>query len=198
KINLFILFLILISFQSNAQLLDSIALSKQIEYTSLEEALKNPDKVYKLNLKKKKYKTIPKEVFTFTNLQVLILTKNKITEVPKEIGKLKNLEKLDLSSNKLSGLPAEIGLLINLKDLIINQNMIESLPKEIGNLKNLRFLDMWSNELYRFPDEITLLKDNLKRVDLRVIRMSFKAQDKISEQLPNTTILFSKGCNCDD
>ena len=198
KIPLFIFLLIFTANQTFAQLLDSIALSKEIEYKSLEEALKNPDKVYKLNLKKKKYTTIPKEVFTFKNLQILILSKNKLTEVPKELGNLKNLEKLDLSNNKLFALPIEIGELRNLKDLIINRNIIETLPKEIGNLTKLRFIDMWSNELYEFPDEISLLKDNLKLLDLRVIRMSFRAQDRIYEQLPNTVILFSKGCNCDD
>ena len=196
--NTILIFLLILSFQVNAQILDSISLSTEYEYKSLDEALKNPEKVYKLTLKRKRLDEIPKEIFTLTNLQELNLKKNKIKKIPKEIGSLRNLQKLNLSQNKLIFLPKEIGMLINLNELILNRNVIEILPPEIGNLTKLRYLDLWSNEIYYFPDEIKKLQNTLKIVDLRVIRMSYNSQDKIAEQLPNTKIFFTKGCNCMD
>ena len=189
-------FLLIISYDCSAQLLDSVALSKQIEYTDLTEALKNPEKVYKLNLRKKKLKEVPKEVFMFTNLQELNLSKNKLTEIPKEIIALSKLEKLDVSANDIDTLYSEIGQLINIKKLILNQNVISHLPSTIGNLTKMSFLDMWGNEIQEFPKEITKLQNTLKVVDLRVISIHDDKQDEIIKLLPNTKFFFSLSCNC--
>ena len=61
-------------------LLDSLTLDTLTAYTSLEEALKNPELVIKLELRKKGLKVFPKEIIQFTNLQYLDLSKNKITD----------------------------------------------------------------------------------------------------------------------
>ena len=46
-------------------LLDSLKLDTVYSYTSLEEALKNPEKVIKLELRKQKLKSFPMEVSKF-------------------------------------------------------------------------------------------------------------------------------------
>ena len=48
-------------------LLDSLKLATYQEYTDLAEALKEPDNVIKLTLRKKKFKEFPKELYKFKN-----------------------------------------------------------------------------------------------------------------------------------
>jgi Leucine-rich repeat (LRR) protein len=193
---LFFLFLFA-GFECHAQLLDSAALANEPEYMDIATALKNPEKVYKLNLHKKKLTKIPNEVFTFTNLQELYLSKNKLTKIPEEIGKLTKLQVLDVSANNIDTVPKEIGKLINIKKMILNQNNISWLPSDIGNLTKMIFLDMWGNNIQELPKEISKLQNTLKVLDLRVISIKDPKQEIIEKQLPNTKIFFSRACNCD-
>ncbi|PKP36096.1 MAG: hypothetical protein CVT98_09180 [Bacteroidetes bacterium HGW-Bacteroidetes-15] len=180
----------------NAQLLDSLSLEEKYEYTSLEEALKNPKDVYKLNLKRKKIIDLPKEIYQLSNLQILILRNNKITDIPISINKLVNLQYLDLSRNKIKEVPAEMFDLINLKSLSLSQNEIEFLPKEISKLENLEYLDLWGNQICEFPEIISVLSGTLKVLDMRVILMNQEKQNNITDLLPYTKIFFSSSCNC--
>jgi Leucine-rich repeat (LRR) protein len=188
--------IILLHFSVYAQLLSPNQLEQQPVYTSLAEALKNPEKVYRLDLSKHKLQSIPKELFSLYNLQELNLAKNKIREIPPEIGNLTNLQKLNVSRNKITNFPSTIGALTNLSELIANQNDIYILPPEIGNLINLEKLDLWSTAMDIFPEEISKLKNTLKILDLRVVLINEEKQKAIAELLPNTNIYFSKSCNC--
>lgn len=197
KIITSLLFMILaICIQTQAQLLDSATLYKQPLFASLEMAIKNPDKVYRLDLHKTKLKEIPKEIFTLTHLQDLNLSKNKLTTIPKDIGKLTNLQVLNLSANDIDTVPPEIGQLVNIRRLILNQNVIAHLPNTIGNLTNMYFLDVWGNELQELPKEISKLSKTLKVIDLRVISIKDNLQENMIQLLPNTKFLFSTSCNC--
>ncbi len=187
---------VFLHFSAKAQLLTPNQLEQQPIYTSVNEALKNPEKVYRLDLSKKKLRTIPKGVFSLYNLQELTLAKNKLQKIPKEIGDLTNLQKLNVSKNKITEFPATLGNLTNLVELIANRNEIYKLPPEIGNLINLEFLDLWSNEIDVFPEEISKLENTLKKLDLRVILINDEKQKVIADLLPNTNIHFSKSCNC--
>ncbi len=177
-------------------LYDSIALDTMREFTSIEEAMKNPEQVVKLSLRKQRLKSIPKEVYLFPNLQYLDLTKNQIEEVSDSIGMLHNLQVLILSKNKIQGLPREIGDLSNLKILNINQNELVALPPQIGKLKKLEILDLWSNDLSMFPEELKQLSGTLKVLDLRVILINQDQQNRIRAMLPGTTVYFSPPCKC--
>lgn len=194
--NISLIFFLLYSLLSNAQLLSDSELERQTVYTSINEAVKNPGKVYKLDLSKKKLRKIPIEVFSLYNLQELNLSKNKLESIPSEIGNLTNLQKLNISANKISKLPSTIGNLTNLKELIANRNNINELPPEVGNLINLEKLDLWSNEIDKLPFEISKLQNNLKVLDMRVILINAEKQKAIIELLPETFIYFSKSCNC--
>jgi len=164
-------------------------------YSSIEEALLNPDSVRYLSLKHKKLKTLPFEIFQFKNLEILDVSKNKLTELPEEIQKLSKLRELSVSNNNLTTFPIQIGNLIALKKIIAYQNNIALLPNTIGNLVNLEMLDLWSNEIEIFPAEIKALKQ-LKFVDLRGIMLSDEQKQNIKSLLPNADIQFSMGCNC--
>jgi Leucine-rich repeat (LRR) protein len=196
RTKILILFLLFSAIVTRAQVSDSLTMINYPEYTSLAEALKNPDKVYKLSLRKNKLKEIPPEIFTLKNLKELDLSRNKLTSIPKEISKLTNLEILDVSANEIDTLYPEIGLLTNIKKLILNQNLIAHLPKSISNLKKMYFLDLWGNEIQQFPDEIAKLKKTLKIIDMRVINIHDNQQEELVKLLPDTKFFFSYSCNC--
>lgn len=184
-------------FSSPAQtvLLDSLTLDTLTAYTDINEALKHPEQVIKLELRRKKLKKFPIEILQFTNLQYLDLSKNSIKELPTEIQQLKDLQYLAISKNGLEELTPQIGELKNLYYLNLNQNDLSTLPKEIGKLERLRSLDLWSNNIDKFPDEIKDLK-NLKILDLRVILIPDAEQYHLKSLLPGAKIHFSPYCKC--
>ncbi|MFL5766045.1 MAG: leucine-rich repeat domain-containing protein [Bacteroidia bacterium] len=190
--------LILFSFQrlhAEGVLLDSLTLDTMTAYTSLEEALKNPDKVIKLELRKKKLKKFPMEILKFKNLQYLDLSRNSIKEIPEEISQLKDLQYFAISRNSVEELPPQIGDLGNLFYLNVNQNELTGIPATIGKLGKLKNLDLWSNNIDHFPDELRYLR-NLKVLDLRVILIPDAEQASIQAMLPNTKVYFSPYCKC--
>ena len=196
KLKLYFLFFVLLFFRgltAQVQVWDSLALDTMKAVTSLQAAMKQPDKVIKLVLRKQRFKKIPKEIFSFDNLkyldlgknaidsiptaigdlqqlQVLILEKNDIICVAPEIGRLKNLRLLNLNQNNLGknhsgALPATVGDLDSLEVLLLSRNRMEILPKEICRLKKLRVLNANQNELTILPNEIGEL-ENLEYLDL--------------------------------
>lgn len=179
----------------SAQLLDTAALMAQPIYDDLNEALQNPDKVYRLDLSRKKLKTFPMEILKFKNLQELNMSKNKLDSLPEKIGTLTNLQMLNVSGNKLLYLPDSIGELKNLKKLVGSRNSLLALPKRIGDCENLEILDLWENDLSGFPEELHKLK-KLRWMDLRVIMIDDNQQERIRQLLPKTKIFFSPSCHC--
>ena len=174
----------------------------------LDEALKNPDNVVKLSLRKKKYRSFPDEVLKLKNLQYLDLSKNSIKELSDSIVTLKSLQFLIVSKTGLERLPVNIGRMKNLKYLNINQNNVTTLPYSFGNLESLEFLDMWSNSLDYLPENIDKLK-KLRWLDYAIFlsqklfrtasRQLFQ-RPKYTSRRPATAVdrafqlFFPKGC----
>lgn len=180
---------------SQTVLLDSLTLDTMRAFTSLEEALKNPEKVIKLELRRARLKSFPMEILKFTNLQYLDLTKNNIKELPPEISQLQNLQYFSISKNILEEFPPQIGDLKNLFYLNANQNELTSIPATIGKLTKLKNFDLWSNNIDRFPDELTNLK-SLLVLDLRVILIPDAQQSAIQAMVPHAKVYFSPYCKC--
>ena len=97
-------------------------------YTSLEEALKNPEKVESLTLGWGKLTVFPKEIFRFKNLRRLNLKNNHLSTLPAKITELNQLERIDLSNNWFKTLPQGLDKLPRLKRLYLMRNPI---PKEL-------------------------------------------------------------------
>jgi Leucine-rich repeat (LRR) protein len=171
-----IIFIILISNYLFGQvpLMDSVTLSTYEEFTELSEALKTPDNVIKLTLRKK----FPREIYKFKNLQYLDLSKNSIKEIPDSIVVFKDLQCLIASKNGLERLPNNIGKLNKLKLINVNQNNLTRLPYSFGELESLEYADLWSNNLEEFPETLKHLK-NLKYMDLRNILIPKLNQQKL-------------------
>jgi Leucine-rich repeat (LRR) protein len=195
--NILVAILCLICVCSQAQLLDSAALTEIKMYKSLKEAKQaKPDSVIRLTIQFKKIDSLGMELSKFKNLQELHLKNIRMEEIPKEIFGLKNLVFLEISNCKLMEIPDDIGELTNLTHLILSQNYLIRLPASFKYLKKLEYLDIWSNSIDVFPNEISELKDNLRIVDMRVIYMNDLRKEDLQTLLPKTTFYFSQSCNC--
>jgi len=190
-----ILFLNLFNLQ--AQLLSSEELARQKIFTSLEDALRAPDNVYRLTLKRlKKTDSLPETVFLLKNLQELTVTKSKLQTINKKIAQLIYLQYLNLDHNHLVKLPDELTCLVHLKKLIISRNMVYKLPEAIGKMTALTEIIAWGNDLYSLPESIVTLAKTLQILDLRQISFRKSEIEKIELQLPNTKILYTNLCDC--
>ena len=199
KTSLRIVCVMLLSFatqfvKAQTQLLDSLTLDTLTGHSNLQEALKNPDAVVKLVLRRQHLKSFPKEILRFKNLQYLDISKNSIDELPDSIGILTDLQYFACSKTGLKRLPKEIGKLTNLTYLNLNQNDLETLPHQIGNLDKLEYLDLWSNNFEEYPSFSGL--KSLRVLDLRNILISDEVQTSIQNQLPKTKVYMSPSCKC--
>jgi Leucine-rich repeat (LRR) protein len=192
---LIISFFFCFTLKSQQAVYDSLTLDTVFAYTSIEEAMANPDKVIKLELNKKKLKKFPVEIFQFKNLQYLDISKNNIREIPDSLDMLPKLQYFNASRNKIEIMPNTIGKAKELKWIIFNNNNLGSLPHGIGNLDKLEYLDLWSNDLSFFPETMNKLK-TLRVLDLRVILLNEEMQQKLRDLMPNTLIYMDKACNC--
>lgn len=136
--------------------------SNQVEYTSIEEALKNPEKVYRLNLSNQN-KVIPSSTWDkFINIEYLSLKNDHLKQIPNEISKLKNLKTLDLSGNDFEILPKDFTKLVNLEELILNDEKNIDFPKTLdilSKLPKLKSLHLENDNLISLPDEIFKLQN---------------------------------------
>lgn len=170
-----------------------------ITYTSLDEALRNPSQVYRLKLSSlPNCDSLPDELFQLTELRELTVKGCKLCIVNTRIGELTHLQYLNLDRNKLIRLPESIGKLSELHVLIISRNHIETLPNSICNLKELINIDAWDNQLYILPESIATLSGTLKTIDLRQIPFRKSEIEAMQKLLPNTEILFTDICECEN
>lgn len=147
-------------------MLDEDALENMQGVTSIEEGLKNPDAVVKLDLQNNGMKKLPPEIGRFRNLQYLNVSRNQLSELPREIGNLTRLQVLNASGNQIDVLPPELSRLQSLKQLNLATNLLKKLPPEIGKLTRLEFLDASENRLSQVPAALGLAT-NLRTVYLR-------------------------------
>ncbi len=167
---------------------DKTGFRENYTYNNLDNALKTPYQVHKLNLNNQNIAKLPADINKLQNLQEFDLGYNFLIHLPDEISELKNLSKLyldnnqfqqfpsgleklnqltnlDLSNNKLKTIPAIIAQLNSLEKLDLSFNRLTELPDEIGSLSQLQELYLESNNLQLLPDEIGKLK-NLKELYL--------------------------------
>ncbi|MCS6822005.1 MAG: hypothetical protein NZ551_09055 [Microscillaceae bacterium] len=168
------------------QALNEDELNQQPDFKSLEEALKRPEKAYRLDLSEKGLKEIS-DIQQLTRLQRLYLDKNPELNWAKTfeaLSELPLLQELGLSENQLKVLPSEITKLKSLKaiwldfnpqlqieptidllaelpqlqELFLQSNQIKLLPENIGKLKNLKRLALGYNQLKEMPFKIAGLQ----------------------------------------
>lgn len=176
-------------------LMNHVAAQPDKVYKSLKEVRRAED-VYILKLTYKRLKSVPKEVFTYTNLRELNLGRNFIDSIPPDIANLKNLEVLNLERNWLHYLPDEIGDLPNLKKIDLNRNPLQALPESMANLSQLERLVIWSTGISELPVTFVALDASLKLLDMRECYLTEEQMEAICELLPSVKKLWNLSCNC--
>ena len=135
---------------------------KNKEFKSIEEALINPEKVYRLNLSNQKVLLTDIEWSKFVNLEYLNLENDHLKEIPKGVTNLKTLKVINLNGNDFNNLPVEFSNLTNLEELYLNDEKNINLPKTLGvlsKLPKLKSLHLEDNNLKRLPSKILELKN---------------------------------------
>ena len=166
-------------------------------YKSIEEALQNPDRVYRLKLvNKRRMDSLPEKIFQLKNLRELTVKGCKLQVLNRRISEFQKLIYLNVGSNRLVRLPESIGDMKELKGLVISRNKIYELPESIGRMTNLEIIDAWDNPLYVLPSSITNLAETLKIFDLRQVAIRQSELDEMEKLLPNTNILTTSFCDC--
>ena len=185
-------------------------------FKSLEEALKTPKLVRRLDLHYQKLEelpasiaqlenlewlrlesnrlvTLPAEICTLKKLKTLNLEKNSLTSIPEGIAKLSSLTTLILEGNELTEIPESIGQLKNLKKLILRNNDLLSLPSSIGNLESLVYLDASYNQLPALPESLGNLDQvgfiNLNRNKLKNLPSSIGKMSSLKDLYASSNLL---------
>ncbi|MBL4577665.1 MAG: leucine-rich repeat domain-containing protein [Flavobacteriales bacterium] len=92
-------------------------------YYSLEDALKEPEKVVKLDIAMNKLTSIDPNIAKLVNLECLDLSFNKFSTLPAEIAELKKLRVLDLTGTRfLAKVPDIVSKIANLEELSIKDH----------------------------------------------------------------------------
>lgn len=134
---------------------------KTKEYKSLEEALRNPTKVYRLNLSNQNLKVLSDSIWgMFENLEYLSLKNDHLKEIPAGIGNLRNLKTLDLSGNDFKVLPASFSRLKNLNEIYLNDEKEMDFNQSlvvIQGLPNLKTVHLENDNLKVIPESLLYL-----------------------------------------
>jgi Leucine-rich repeat (LRR) protein len=129
-------------------------------YTNYTEALKEPAKVYRLNLSNMPLDSFPIDLSKFKNLQYLCVSNNQIEFIPREIEHLQNLRGLQLVGENLKTLPPEFSELKNLEEIYLNVNKKTDFTQNVNVLSTmpkLTILHVENGELVELPGNFSIL-----------------------------------------
>lgn len=158
-------------------------------YTSISEALKDPESVCSLDLSGQGLTAVPAELSRFTKIKKLIVNDNKISTLPPDLFKVQSLMWLHLNKNLITSVPAEIKNLTNLEMLSVGENNLSEIPSEVGQLTRLRALGLSRTKVTTLPQSLTGLSE-LKVITIVENNLSDSQKEAMKKLLPNVTIFF--------
>jgi Leucine-rich repeat (LRR) protein len=138
--------------------IDSTQLSK--EFSSIDEALEEPEKVYRLNLSDQEVIISDSIWAKFINLEYLSFKNDHMKQIPSGVGAIKSLKVLDLSGNDFKVLPTSFKNLVNLEELYLNNDKYLNLERSIpvlSELPSLKALHLEYDGLKALPKNISRL-----------------------------------------
>lgn len=155
-------FFVLPVFTTNAQVTpDSSVIKKQ--YSDIKEALKEPEKVYRLDLSNQNLNLPSDSIWEkFINLEYLSFKNDHLTNLPDGLSKLKKLKILDLSGNDFKVLPQSLSRLENLVELYLNDEKKMDITQSllvIKDLPNLKILHLENDHLKSIPKSLLYFKN---------------------------------------
>lgn len=159
------------------------------EYKNIESALREPDKVQRLNLGDQDHKTLPKALIKFSKMTSINLLGNNFKTFPVILTKLPQLEEVSFASTGMKYIGPEIGRLKSLRILILDFNALDNVPAEIGELTNLLYLDLSTNKnLKSLPPSIANLKQ-LQELNIENTGISKQEIQRIKSWLPHCVVV---------
>jgi leucine-rich repeat protein SHOC2 len=134
-------------------LLSDKQLKKEKPFTSLDQALMNPSKVFILDLSGQSLDSLPNSIGQLKNLQVLKLGNKIKSTTPRSVirhskrigGGIMHLDRGSgryVDYNHLTKLPETIKNLTKLQIIILSYNNIDHVPFELSQLKNLKYVSL--------------------------------------------------------
>lgn len=138
----------------------------EIWFTNLEEAMQDPEKVFKLNLSNQQLSSIPKEIFQFKNLEDLELDSNNIGVIPEMLSSLRHLSYISFSHNRVESIPTEILNMPQLIGLDASHNRISRLPDDAFKKTGIIYLHLSWNLFTEIPSPVKRLKHELEILDI--------------------------------
>lgn len=135
--------------------------SQETTFNKIDDALKNPISVKRLDLSNQKIDFNTTDLSVFKNLEYLSLKNEHLKTLPSQIGKLENLKVLDLSGNEFSELPSEYKNLKKLEEIFLNEDKNLNLFQNIEVLKFLPYLQiihLEKDDLKELPSNFNQLK----------------------------------------
>ncbi|MDA7743058.1 leucine-rich repeat domain-containing protein [Flavobacteriales bacterium] len=164
---------------------------------SANEARLNGTPIFRLDLSKRKLKSVPTEILGWTELREVILDRNRIESIGPAWKQLALLERLSINSNQLEQFPAVLTQLDRLVTLEMGDNMIDSIPLDIDQMSALESLALWDNVLAYFPASLSDLP-NLRKLDLLHNDMVIEEQEALRGWLSSEVeLILSAPCRCD-
>lgn len=145
--------------EAQPQPLPPAQLKAQKEFTDLNDALKTPKEVYRLNLAHKPFN--PKRLYEFQNLQELDISGNEIVKLT-YISQLKNLQQLYADECAITSLVG-IDELIGMEVVSLAANNIEDL-EPLTHLVYIKKLHLNSNQI----SDINALNNMIYMEDLNI------------------------------
>ncbi|MBO74834.1 MAG: hypothetical protein CMD33_06150 [Flavobacteriales bacterium] len=169
-------------------------------YTSVESAKSARaagQPVYRIDLTKKRLRTLPPELIEWTELREVIIDRNKLTRIDEDLSGWAFLERFSAVSNALEAFPASSMTWAAMRELDLGDNVIDSIPLDIDELSELRTLNLWSNVIAHYPASLGDLT-KLETIDLQYNDMTLEEQELLKSWLPlSVSINFSAPCRCD-
>ncbi|TXH01212.1 MAG: leucine-rich repeat domain-containing protein [Candidatus Moraniibacteriota bacterium] len=127
-------------------------------FTSVDEALLNPNIACTLDLSNQNLTSIPSNIVQLPKLKELDASHNNIVIFPKSLTLMKELTNINLSDNEIEDIPSEIMNMSSLQSLTISNNKISSFPADEKTINNtsLVTIDLDGNPIP--TDQIKILK----------------------------------------
>ncbi len=120
-------------------------------FTSLDEALRQPDSVVKLDLSGQDLDALPAAVLELRELRLLLLNNNRLTSLPADLGRLAKLSELELNHNAFTTFPRPLLDLTALNELELSGNRLDALPADLDRLAGLTELELLDNQITDLP-----------------------------------------------
>ncbi|GJM36460.1 MAG: hypothetical protein DHS20C18_54610 [Saprospiraceae bacterium] len=133
-------------------------LDQHIVYTSIEEALTNPEEVYRLNLNNSEINEnlLEESLHKFINLRDLKLSNTFISQIPSSIGHLRKLQFL------------EVG---HLKEQNLN---LFKIPESIQKLKEIVYINLIGNPNLEWDETFLCLSKLPKLINIALMNNNYK------------------------